>query len=190
MWRLIEKKKFPPTRHMRYCCDVLKEDGGSGRVCVLGVRAAESTRRRDRFAPLTEWNGARTRLHDNDDILKQVQSCTLKGKITISPLYYWQDQDIWDFIRDRKMPYCELYDQGFERLGCIGCPLAKQREREKEFSMWPKFRDAYVRAFQRLIDVGRFTNIGMFSGEEVMQWWLDDRTQDKPIDGQIEMEGL
>lgn len=48
MWELIPKKLMPPTRIVRYCCDVLKERGGRGRTVVTGVRAAESVRRRKR----------------------------------------------------------------------------------------------------------------------------------------------
>ena len=46
MWQLIEKKKIPPTRLIRYCCDELKEKGGKGRVKVTGVRWAESASRK------------------------------------------------------------------------------------------------------------------------------------------------
>lgn len=29
MWQLIEEKRLPPTRKVRYCCEVLKEGGGA-----------------------------------------------------------------------------------------------------------------------------------------------------------------
>ena len=45
MWRLIKKKKFPPTRLARYCCANLKETNGFGRTTVTGVRWAESPNR-------------------------------------------------------------------------------------------------------------------------------------------------
>lgn len=45
MWQLIERKKMPPTRLVRYCCAELKEKGGEGRFCATGVRWAESTHR-------------------------------------------------------------------------------------------------------------------------------------------------
>ena len=49
MWSLIPQKLMPPTRIMRYCCAVLKEQGGNGRFITTGVRWAESSRRkRDR----------------------------------------------------------------------------------------------------------------------------------------------
>jgi phosphoadenosine phosphosulfate reductase len=47
MWELIVKKKFPPTRLARYCCQELKERGGQGRVKVTGVRWAESSSRKE-----------------------------------------------------------------------------------------------------------------------------------------------
>lgn len=53
MWQLIEKKKMPPTRLMRYCCDELKEKGGKGRIKVTGVRWAESNNRNNNQSLVT-----------------------------------------------------------------------------------------------------------------------------------------
>ena len=39
MWELIPLKRMPPTRMVRWCCDHLKERGGSGRAVVTGIRA-------------------------------------------------------------------------------------------------------------------------------------------------------
>ena len=48
MWNLIPQKYMPPTRIIRYCCQVLKEQGTPNRICALGVRAAESSKRKGR----------------------------------------------------------------------------------------------------------------------------------------------
>ena len=48
MWRLIVEKEMPPTRLMRYCCAVLKETSTPNRLALLGVREAESIKRRGR----------------------------------------------------------------------------------------------------------------------------------------------
>lgn len=48
MWNLIPEKKTPPTRLIRYCCQVLKESAGDNRFVVTGVRHAESTKRSHR----------------------------------------------------------------------------------------------------------------------------------------------
>lgn len=46
MWSLIPQKLIPPTRLVRYCCSVLKEQGGAGRFISTGVRWDESTSRK------------------------------------------------------------------------------------------------------------------------------------------------
>lgn len=53
MWKLIEKKMFPPMRTARYCCSELKERGGKGRVKVTGVRWAESHTRAENSGLVT-----------------------------------------------------------------------------------------------------------------------------------------
>lgn len=48
IYRLIREKGMLPTRRVRYCCQVLKEQAGKGTVTLLGIRAAESPRRAKR----------------------------------------------------------------------------------------------------------------------------------------------
>ena len=48
MWELIVKKRMPPTRLVRYCCEHLKERGGIGRFVATGVRWAESQNRKNK----------------------------------------------------------------------------------------------------------------------------------------------
>lgn len=44
------------------------------------------------------------------------------------PLSIWTDEDIWNYIRTYKVPYCELYDQGHSRTGCMVCGFGAQYE--------------------------------------------------------------
>ena len=53
MWNLIPKRLMPPTRIARYCCEILKESGGDGRMAVTGVRWAESSNRRENQGMVT-----------------------------------------------------------------------------------------------------------------------------------------
>lgn len=53
MWNLIPRKRMPPTRRARYCCEVLKESSGAGRVTVTGVRWAESVNRKSNQGAVT-----------------------------------------------------------------------------------------------------------------------------------------
>lgn len=53
MWSLIPEKLIPPTRIVRYCCEELKESGGTGRFTVTGVRAGESANRKKNQGVIT-----------------------------------------------------------------------------------------------------------------------------------------
>lgn len=48
MWQLIPKKKMPPTRLARYCCQYLKETACENRMISTGVRWDESNARKER----------------------------------------------------------------------------------------------------------------------------------------------
>ena len=64
MWNLIPKKKIPPTRMARYCCESLKEGVGSGRYVLTGVRWAESSRRANAHGVITMPNAAGKNIPD------------------------------------------------------------------------------------------------------------------------------
>ena len=151
MWTLIPKKLMPPTRLVRYCCEVLKERGGEGRVVIMGVRRSESPRRKG-------W--------------KVVNPCEKKGTVKVNPILFWTDDEVWSFIRTENVPYCSLYDQGFKRLGCVGCPMSYNKSRELE--RYPKIREAYCRAFGRMLNERQRRNLKTEwqTAEEVMTWWL------------------
>ena len=56
-------------------------------------------------------------------------------------------------------------------LGCIGCPMAKTREREIEFQRWPGFKKLYIKAFDRMLK--QIDNATTWkSGEDVFNWWM------------------
>lgn len=194
MWNLIPKIGMPPTRLMRYCCGKLKEDGGYGRLVVTGVRWAESSRRAKDRNLLEIGANKKTSTNikylnnDNDETRALVESCYRKKKTVLNPIINWEDDDVWEFIRKYNVPYCKLYDQGYERLGCIGCPMNTNRAQELE--RYPKYRAAYLRAFGKMLKARRERERESTweSPEEVMYWWLSDGDKlEKPVDGQIEM---
>lgn len=177
MWNLIPRKLMPPTRWARYCCEELKESGGIGRVVMTGVRWAESARRK-RDKALVEIGSFHQNVNlnnDNADTRMEVENCYKKRKTVINPIIDWTNEDVWEFIRARNLPYCELYDQGFKRIGCIGCPMA---DAEREFQRWPKYKEMYLKAFARMLEErkkkGVETTKKWATPEDVMKWWLKE----------------
>lgn len=167
MWTLIKKKLIPPTRMVRYCCDVLKErTGEEGDTVFLGVRWSESSKR-SRLPMVGFW----------------------KKKVVIRPIIDWSDEEIWEYIKKYKLPYCKLYDQGWKRLGCIGCPLTSNQRMELE--KYPIFKKNYEIAFQRMIDerIKKGKSVQWKDGKEVMKWWLGETIKNKNEEGQCSFFG-
>ena len=192
MWNLIPNKVMPPTRLTRYCCRELKETGGDGRVTVTGVRWAESRARAQNQGIATIMSkGAQNELtgedfrntkrggvilvNDNDDSRRLVESCYRRHKTTVNPIIDWSDAEVWEFIRAERIPYCSLYDEGFDRLGCIGCPLINAKPREREFARWPKYKVAYLKAFDRMLRERERRGLSSDRWPTVMDvynWWM------------------
>ncbi|GHU58206.1 hypothetical protein AGMMS49975_24620 [Clostridia bacterium] len=192
MWQLIIEKKMPPTRQARYCCQLLKEGEGKDRLCVTGVRRAESVKRSSRmpFEVVTRKKSDRILLNDNDEDRRFFENCTAKGKRVVNPIIDWTDNDVWEFIHSRELHYCSLYDEGFNRLGCIGCPLASKKHMREEFARFPEYRQAYINTFDKMIESTEVKNADWKSGEDVMEWWTRDYSKDKVSPNNMILEGF
>ena len=210
MWNLIPTKTMPPTRIVRYCCAYLKEQGGKGRLKVTGVRWDESTRRKKSHGEVTfadkktqkviekelsdedffstPQGGVVLRL-DNRENARLVEMCYKTHTTMINPIIDWTTDEVWAFIKEYNIQYCCLYDEGFKRLGCIGCPMGSKKQREYEFERYPKYKNLYMMAFQKMIDnhgggteeVQRCgtDNEWLYSRKmgrtpsEIIEWWID-----------------
>ena len=178
MWSLIPQKLMPPTRLVRYCCDVLKEHGGSGRFIATGVRWAESvSRKKNRGA----FEAGREVIlnNDNDDKRMLFENCRLKAKRVVNPIINWQDDDVYDFLGDAKCPMNPLYAEGQCRVGCVGCPMAGKKGREAEFLRWPKYKNLYLLAFDNMLKErerrGKMEGSWRMgtTAQDVFNWWME-----------------
>ena len=180
MWSLIPQKLMPPARVARYCCSILKEGGGKGRMITTGVRWAESVSRRNKrgiYEGMPHDISKKVIINnDNDDARRIFESCKLQAKRICNPIVDWTDRDVWDYIESEKIPVNPLYRCGFHRVGCIGCPLAGKRGRELEFARYPTYQRAYIRAFDRMVEErqNRGLPCDWQTGKDVFLWWMED----------------
>lgn len=89
---------------------------------------------------------------------------------------------MWDYLNARGLKHNPIYDKGYRRVGCIGCPLASDQVRELED--WPKYKELYIKAFDRMMDArrasgkddvtGKDGNHIWRTGEDVYRWWTND----------------
>ena len=183
MFQLIEDWGLP-TRRRRFCCAELKEHGGEGRIVVTGVRWAESTRRKSRkpFEVIASKRENSMLFNDNEEDRRLFENCMQKGKRVVNPIIDWEDADVWEYLNGRNIEHCILYDRGYTRIGCIGCPLAGGKIQELE--SYPKVRDNYKRAIARFlpkyIERRKAKGLEPFRNtvEDFWQWWMED----EPID--------
>ena len=191
MWNLIPQKLMPPTRRVRYCCEKLKETYGDGRFIATGVRWAESISRRERgsFSQPTERLQAsddEIMLNsDNDKKRRITEHCMQKNKMVVNPIIDWKDCDIWEYLKSEKIETNILYECGYYRVGCIGCPMASKL-RWKQFADFPKYKEAYIRAFDRMIEVRKAKGLSkkQETGHDVFLWWMEDDN----VEGQMSFE--
>jgi phosphoadenosine phosphosulfate reductase len=92
------------------CCDLRKVEpfrrAISGRgAWVTGIRRGQSASRA--LSAPVEWDGQ-------------------YGLYKVSPLLEWSENDIWDYIRRKRLPYNSLHDSGFPSIGCAPCTRAVQ----------------------------------------------------------------
>lgn len=169
--KMADKACGPPTRLMRWCCELYKEQGGKGTFRALGVRAEESARRKGLWQPVTMDRRSNMPF--------------------LCPVLYWTDADVWAFIRQQEMPYCKLYDEGFTRLGCVGCPMGGPKGMAKDFERWPKHKALWRRGFEAYWNAwkgvprrdGGARWIESFpSVDALWEWWISGKAYegDKP----------
>lgn len=82
----------------------------------------------------------------------------------ISPIIYWTEQDVWEFLNDVvKVPHCSLYDEGWHRIGCIGCPMSSHKQKMIENERYPHVKRGWIKAIKAI------RNGGVFKKDYI--WW-------------------
>lgn len=117
---------------------------------------------------------------DNRENARIVEMCYKDHTTTINPIVDWTDADVWEFIKEYNVPYCCLYDEGFKRLGCIGCPMGSKQQREYEFERYPKYKNLYMIAFQKMIDNHGGALRKYNNAEEIMRGYIIERWDEHP----------
>lgn len=191
MWNSIARHKMPPTRYIRYCCRELKESSGEGRVTITGVRWAESLRRKQTQGLVNIHHYDLTKRiiynNDNDEAKRMVEQCYRTRKTLVNPIIDWSDDEVWEFIRKYDVPYCKLYDEGYKRLGCIGCPMSYHQKDELE--KYPTYRRAYIKAFGKMLDNMELSTANWKTGQDVYNWWVSKNASSLgPLKGRTKLD--
>lgn len=178
IYEMAKKKCMLPTKIMRWCCKEYKETSGAGKVTLIGIRREESARRAKRQEVSTTIKGKRNeetfdQWSEHEE--KMVTCVGGKDKVLVSPILEWAERDVWEFLNSNNIPHCELYDQGYTRIGCICCPMSQLRQKRKEIERWPHVKRNWLKTIQWLIDNG-YVNYNFNDAETGFKWWISGKS--------------
>lgn len=182
IYQLAVEKQILPTMRVRWCCAEYKETSGAGRVTLIGIRHQESSRRAKRneveiknrkysgtLEGLDEYRNelrakrARRKSKKNGvNITNADQEQTLgcisgKESLLISPIIHWTEQDVWEFLNKvMEVPHCSLYDEGWHRIGCIGCPMSSAKQKQIENIRYPHVKRNWIKAIKAIRGGAKF----------------------------------
>ncbi len=96
---------YESVENRKLCCHIRKIEPltralKDADAWISGLRREQSVTRQD--GELVEWD-------------------TNNEKIKINPLIEWTDDDVWDYIRAKNIPYNKLHDKGYPSIGCLPC---------------------------------------------------------------------
>lgn len=178
IYQYAVEKQILPTQRVRWCCNEYKEHAGAGKVTLIGIRHAESSRRAKRneveisnqnfsgtlegLDEYREKRNSKKRKSKND---KSVSIVTASGERTlgclygketllISPIIHWTFADVWEFLNKLGVAHCELYDQGYTRIGCICCPMSSIKQKRKELARYPHVKRNWIKAIKAIRNGG------------------------------------
>ncbi len=191
MWSLIVKNGTPPTRLIRYCCRELKEVSVPKRFIATGIRQSESSARKIRSSFETrakkKSDAIRKSYEDTKEVFEdskvrdEIWDCTFiknakeNKDLICNPILHWTDEDIWAYIREKKLNVNPLYNKGYKRVGCILCPNSTKEEKIKMIKDFPKYKDNYIKAFDRMIAKRKREGkpCNWENGEQCFYWWTE-----------------
>lgn len=124
--------------------------------------------------------------NDNAETRAFVDHCYRTTSVMVNPIVDWTDDDVWDFLHHygtKSNPLYEVEEKGgtfcptgCKRIGCIGCPLPSSKVMKDDFIRYPKYRDLYLRSFDRMLIARKEAGLptAWKSAREVMMWWVGD----------------
>jgi len=99
---------YKSIENRKHCCHLRKTEPmmralNGNDAWITGLRRSQAVTRKE--LQTIEWD-------ESNQLLK------------INPLINWSNEDVWGFIKQEKIPYNKLHDQGFPSIGCQPCTRA------------------------------------------------------------------
>ena len=120
--KLSEKWQFlinAPFKISDRCCHIMKKgpvkkyEKETGRSAIVGTMAADS------------------RLRESSYLQHGCNS--FEGRPMSTPMAFWLESDVWDYIKKYNLSYSSIYDMGYTRTGCMFCMFGLHMDESNRF---------------------------------------------------------
>ena len=144
-----------PTIFKRWCCQALKETTikvNPLKHRIMGIRAEESIKRagKPRISPFKS-----------------------KKILHYKPIFYWNEYHVWNYIEQNNLKYPSLYDEGFNRIGCVVCPFINYKQKMINKKLYPGiYRASEIAAKQHFV-LKHKDKYADETFEEWLQYWYE-----------------
>ena len=121
--KISEKWKYlveAPFKISSVCCDKLKKNPAkkyeklTGRAPMLGIMQGEGQLRSQYSHTCNMY-----------DVKRPISK----------PILKWTEEDVWTYLKEFDVPYCSVYDDGWERTGCVFCMYGIHKDNPNRFQM-------------------------------------------------------
>lgn len=143
--------------------------------------------------------GGMTLNNDNDETRAFVDHCYRTTSVMVNPIVDWTDDDVWEFLHHYGIKSNPLYEvvekngsycpTGCKRIGCISCPMRRGKGMIADLIKYPKYRDNYLRAFDKMLRKRAADGLPSFrwkNARDVMMWWVGDDPRQLSLFGEPE----
>lgn len=157
------------------CCNALKKKPAKryykehGGCALIGTMASDSMNRRL-------------------DYYKHGCNAFDKKMPQARPLMFWNESDVWQYIKENGVKYCKVYDMGCDRTGCIFCLFGIEKDRDR----FVRLKQTHPKQWEYCIDVLGYDKIlaslGIESGVEKEDIKEPEIVNDEPLYVEIEYD--
>ena len=100
-----------------------KSEENRKRCC--GIRKIKPLKRA--LTGLDAWIcGLRKTQSENRTQLEKIEWDTSNSILKINPLFNWEENELWEYIKENDVPYNQLHNQNFPSISCSSCTRAVQ----------------------------------------------------------------
>jgi phosphoadenosine phosphosulfate reductase len=111
---------YESIENRKLCCNIRKIEPLNRafhglKVWICGLRREQAITRKD--MQMIEWD-------------------TANNMLKINPLINWSEKELWDFIKQKGIPYNKLHDQSFPSIGCQPCTRSISKGEDVRAGRW------------------------------------------------------